>query len=320
MKATIPGETDDGIGIDVVDNKNNEHEITIEKSEYEIVYHQCDAYADDASRRTAEDNEHNNQARRYAKYYVFAERGYETVDHTDNPIYIEAVRQAIDGLSPAGFEQFFGPVHTQIRSHHDPVDRPVELPSAVRKPNGVVYEQDIYLGVDLSETPITDRVRELATTYGITLEDDTEARPLSELSDTDVDRWQSFSDDFHDEQSTDASVTDLTVSAVSGIHIGYPNSRGQHEVAAADDPFDRQADTRLELLPYAPASLTEFRGFLDYHLRCQIRDCFIKMGVIPPEPYRCLGFGKFHEARRYDRFSMYPELHTRDGDHTPLIG
>ncbi|WP_253736710.1 hypothetical protein [Halohasta salina] len=286
----------------------------------DILYHQCEAYADDASKRTAEDNEHNNQARRYTRYYVFAERGYEAVDHTDNPAYIEAVRQAIDSLSPAEFEQFFGALHTQIRSHHDPVDRPVELPSAVRKPNGVVYEQDIYLGLDLSETSITDRARELATAYGISLEDNTEVRPVSELSDADLDRWQSFSDDFHEDPGVDPRDTDLTVSAVSGIHVGYPNRQGRHEVAAADDPFDRQADTRLELLPYAPASLAAFRGFLDYHLRCQIRDCFVKMGVVPPEPYRRLGFGKFREARRYDRFSMYPELHTRDGDHTPLIG
>ncbi|PYZ02522.1 hypothetical protein C8039_18400, partial [Halogeometricum sp. wsp3] len=45
----------------------------------EVTYHEQDGYPDDPDKRTSEENEHVNQARRYAKYYVFAQRGYDPV-------------------------------------------------------------------------------------------------------------------------------------------------------------------------------------------------------------------------------------------------
>ncbi|WP_408959798.1 hypothetical protein [Natrinema sp. 74] len=283
-----------------------------------IKYHEQDGYPDDPDERTSTDNEHVNQARRYAKYYVFAERGYDTVEHIENPAYIDAVRQAIAGLSDGEFERYFGALYRQLRSHHDNTDRPRELPSGVRKPDAVVYEPEVYLGLEVVGEDVTDRAIALAESYGLA-DDDTTVQPASELDDGTVERWQAFGDELADIVAADDLETELTITGVSGLHIGYPNRRGRHEVDEADSPFTHQAQARLSLLPHAPDSIDKFSDYLDHHLRCQVRDCFLKMGVVPPKPYRVVGFGKFRDARRYDHFELYPEVHKRDGDRCPLL-
>lgn len=319
MKATIVGENEEGVGVDIVDNNGGEHEITIEKESNEIVYHQCEAYDDDPDLRSSTENGHNNQARRYAKFYVFAERGYDTVEHIENPAYIDAVRRAIEGLSDTEFEGYFGALYRQLRSHEDGTDRPRELPSDVRKPDAVVYEPEVYLGVEAVGEDITERAQSLAHAHDVDLAEETQVRPATELDDKTLERWQAYGEDLAEIVEREDINTELTISAVSGLHVGYPNSRGKHEVDEAESPFSHQAQARLSLMPYAPESIEEFRSYLDHHLRCQVRDCYLKMGLIPPEPYQVVGYGKFRDARRYDHLEMYPEVHKRDGDHAPML-
>lgn len=318
MDGLITGETEELVGLSVIDNDGVEHVFDVRKSDGEITGHQQDGYPDDADKRTSEGNEHVNQARRYAKYYVFTERGYDTVNHIENPAYVDAVRRAIAGLSDAEFERYFGALYRQLRSHHDDTDRPRELPSSVRKPDAVVYEPEVYLGLEVVGEDVSDRARAVAKSYGLD-GDDTAIQPVSGLEDDTLERWQAFGDELADIVAEDDLETELTITGVSGLHIGYPNRRGRHQVDEADSPFTHQAQARLSLLPYAPDSIEAFRDYLDHHLRCQVRDCFLKMGVVPPEPYQVVGFGKFRDARRYDHFEMYPEVHKRDGDHTPLL-
>lgn len=321
MNATIDGKrtTENGetrIGITVNDNNNATHGIEMDV-EGEIHIHQCEAYADEPRNRTPDENEHNEQARRYAKYYVYTERGYDTVDHIDNPDYINAVRQAISTLSDEEFEQFFGPLYTQLQSHHSGVDRPVDLPAGVQKPDAVVYKLDLYLGVDIAESGLTDQAKLLAEGYGLDYEAGTATRSGAVVDKTEKQKWAEFGDNLRD--IADPDDIELEVSAVSGIHVGYPNSRGEHEVQWADQPLDREPDARLELLPAEPGPLDEFRQYLDHHLRCQLRDCFVGMGLVPPDPFRTIGYGKFIYARRYDHYDLYPKFHKAETDSNKLF-
>nr|WP_245547736.1 hypothetical protein [Halovivax ruber] len=292
--------------------------MTIKKSNGEIVYHQCEAYADDPDDRTEDENEHNNQARRFAKYHVFRERGYDTVEHAENPAYVNAVRLAIKDLSDAEFERYFGALRQQLRSHHADVDRPVDLPAGVRAPDAVVYELDGWLGVDIPESGLEKQARALAEAHGLDYDDGTGATSPADISDSDLAEWEAFGDHLVDLAGPDDLEFD--VAAVSGIHVGYPNAQGQHEVQRFDRPLDRQPDATLELMPAEPGPLDEFRAYLDHHLRCQVRDCFVGMGLLPPEAFRVIGFGKFIYARRYDHYDLYPQLHLRDGDHSVVLG
>lgn len=323
MKAEILGEDTKDIGVEVTDNLDSKHHIELHKENGEIYAHHCDAYADDPDERTETENEHNNQARRFAKWFVYCERGYDTVEHVDNPDYIESVRQAINALSDDDFKQFFGPIHQQLLSHHDStVDRPSPLPSAVRYPDDVVYEQDIYLGVDPRDDDIVETAREMAANHGLDLDAGMQSRTLADVSASEIEQWQPFIDDLAVE--VDTTEVDATLSlddgAISGIHVSYPDSSGQIVTDHADDPLPRQADARLELLTAEPGALEDFRSYLDHHLRCQIRDCLVGMGLVPPESYRVLGAGKFIYTRRYNHLGLYPELHTSRAEPNRLLG
>ena len=109
MQSDIKKEADGAFGVEVIDNNTAEHRIAV-GYDGEIKAHQCEAYADDPANRTDEENEHNNQARRFARFYVYRERGHDTVDHIENPDYIEAVRQSIVSASDEAFNRFFGPL------------------------------------------------------------------------------------------------------------------------------------------------------------------------------------------------------------------
>jgi len=310
MNAEIIGEDDRDIGIEILDNNGESHQIEMHRDGGEIYAHVCDGYADKPHNRTSDENEHNEQARRHAKYYVYRERGYDTVDHIDNPDYINAVRQAILELSDDAFEQFFGPLYTQLQSHHKDVGRPVDLPDGVQKPDAVIYEIDLYLGVDIAESGLSDQARSLAEAHGLDYESGTTTQSGAIVDESQRQNWAEFGEHLTD--LADPDRIELEVSAVSGIHVGYPNSRGEHEVQSAAQPLDRQPDTKLELMPAEPGPIDEFRQYLDHHLRCQIRDCFVGLGLLPPEPFRTIGYGKFIYARRYDQYDLYPKFHSPD--------
>nr|WP_245547766.1 hypothetical protein [Halovivax ruber] len=288
------------------------------KKDGDISGHQQDGYDDDPDRRTEDENEHVNQARRFARYHIYRERGYDTVERAENPAYVNAVRLAIQRLSDAEFERYFGPLRQQLRSHHEDIDRPIDLPSGVRAPDAVVYELDVWLGVDVPESGLEGRARDLAEAHGLDYDDGTGVTNPSDVTESDLANWEAFGDHLVD--LADPDDLELDVAAVSGIHVGYPNAQGKHEVQRADrPPLDREPNATLELMPAEPGPLEEFRAYLDHHLRCQVRDCFVGMGLLPPEAFRVIGFGKFIYARRYDHYDLYPQLHLRDGDHTAAI-
>ena len=309
MHASIEGEDDGGCGLTVVDNNDVEHWIEIKYDRSEISYHEQDGYPDDPAKRKDDNDEHVNQARRYAKYYVYQQRGYDTVANADNPAYIDAVREAVAELTNEEFERYFKPLHQQIQSHHDnSIERPVDLPSGVRAPDAVVYELDVYLGVDLAASELENRAEAIAQAHGLDFEEGTATKFGSEVTDSDLQDWEDAGEELV--QDADPSDLETTVSAVSGIHVGYPNIRGEHQVKRSHDALTREPDATIELIPSAPDSLEEFQPFLEHHLRCQVRDCFVGMGFHPPEAYRVIGFGKFISARRYDQYGLYPPLHT----------
>ncbi|WP_026190385.1 hypothetical protein [Halomicrobium katesii] len=316
MQASIEGEDDEGCGLEVVDNNNIEHWIEIKYNSKDISYHEQEGYSDKAARRTEDENEHVNQARRFAKFYVYRERGYDTIDHTKNPDYVNAVREAIAALSDDEFQQYFGALYQQLQSHHNSsTDRLVDIPAGARADDAIVYELDVYLGVDVEDESIVDQVKALAEAHGLDFEDGMQT--VTDATESDLADWDAVGDHLLD--ITDGDVP-LAINSVSGIHVGYPSAAGEHEVQEAEDPLDREADARIELLPADPGSLDEFRAWLDHHLRSQVRDCFAGMGLMPPEPFQTVGFGKFIYARRYDHYDLYPRFHMADDDSNLLFG
>ena len=146
MKAVITGENDERVGINLLDNSDVEHVIEME-FDGTIKYHQQDGYPDDPDERTEAGNEHVNQARRFARYWVYRKRGYDTLKPVQNPDRIAQAAVVLQLLSVDAVERFFGELYQQFRAASTDGDRPITLPDGVGH-REAVYQQDIYLGLD----------------------------------------------------------------------------------------------------------------------------------------------------------------------------
>ncbi|WP_168713796.1 hypothetical protein [Natrinema altunense] len=100
-----------------------------------------------------------------------------------------------------------------------------------------------------------------------------------------------------------------TVDATSGVHVMYYADINDDRIIRSDDPYpDRKPDTRLEHV-VIDINRDQFREFLIYHLRCQIRDSYLARGEEPPEEYRVLGPGTDHMMVRCMNRDFVPDYH-----------
>lgn len=312
MIAEFTAEDDGHIGIDVIDNLQNTHDLTLRKEGGEIVYHQCEAYDDKAANRTPAENEYNEQARKFAQYYVYSERDYNTVPAARNPDALNAVRVALSKMPTERFETLFADLHHQLQSHAEPAVTPVvDIPAGAADPSSVLYRQHIYLGVDPFATSLREETQALAADCGLDLSDKEFAEISSEEMVADgLDSWQEFADAVSDRllDADDADVVDsFTVDSVSTLHMAYLDDRGREHVTDHTPPVERAPDARLELPVMEPGSLEEFQAYLVHNIACQIRDAFVRMGLEPPEPFQLLGYGGFEAAEQYQTLDMYPD-------------
>lgn len=311
MNGNIDGEDDEYVKVYVSDNQTHKHDLTLEKETGETVYHQCKAYATKAADRTPEENELNEQARRFAQYYVYCERGYDTVKpRRIHPERINAVRVAIAGLSKSEFKQFFGDLYHQLRSYDgSATDRVIAVPSAASSPESVLYRKNVYLGVDPFETEFSQKAETIAARHGLDLSpEQLDTVSPEEGATIDLDGWEATSRELGAlVDAADGELTDgLQIAGVSSLHMAYLDDRGEEHVTDADEPFDREPDARIELPVMDADSVEEFQDYINHTLACQVRDSFVRMGLEPPEPFQILGYGDFEAAEQYKRLEMYP--------------
>lgn len=135
-------------------------------------------------------------------------------------------------------------------------------------------------------------------------------RELGDLSDSEIATWKTVSEEFV--QQGGPFQTDRRkqayIDSTSDLYVKYVQDS---RIATLDNHLEaaREPDTTIELLPMAPQSPEYFQEFLDYHLRCQVRDTFVMMGVHPPEEYRVLGLGRFAAMTQYSSVDVYPKLY-----------
>lgn len=263
MNATILGEDDSAVIVEVVDNNGVEHALAIEPNGT-VQEHGQEGYPDNPGKRTREEKEYIGQVQQFAKYYAAQETEYDTLPWNQNPDRLETARNALAELSDEEIESYFGELRTQSLSHyrdHPEVDvgdieRPYALPeNKIGDDDYIIYQQELY---------------------------------LDEAGD---------------------------IEAVSGLIVEYYVARGQREnVRHGEDPLDRDPDARIALPPAALMSPGMTRDYLRYNLRCQIRDCYLMMGLEPPAEYKVLGIGQYVPSARYHRFDMYPEYFDKDAE------
>lgn len=307
MQAEIKKETDDGYGVLVIDNNNAEHKIGV-CFDGAIDGHLCDSYADDPANRSTGENVYNEQAREFAKYYVYRERGYETLDPQRNPDRIAAAMLAVSGLSTRQFEQYFGDTYQQLLSHQDDATPLLEIPSSVDR-DLLRAGQDIYLSDDgefadgLEDLTQMDTYDELEAAAG----QDADSISLDELHDvlTDLDV---------DLSETAEYVGDALVETTGPVAIRWEISQDRDETrtAGADHTIPaREPDVRPDMIAemFVLNSVEDFQEALAHHLRCQVRDCYVEMGVAPPELFRVTGPGFYENIGWYANHDFYPRYY-----------
>jgi len=286
MYAEIKKETDGGFGLLVTDNGSVEHKIGV-CYDGTIDGHLQDGYPDKAAERTTENNEYVNQARRFAKWHVYRERGYDTLPPGDNPDRILAALIAIARMDESTFDSQFGDLQRQITSHYD--GSTVDLPFEDADPDDmIVYRKDVYVTPDPTtfDPPVADQY--LGQFEG---ESDSPA-----VSSNDTLTREAFAD------------LDFDIEAVSGMHYLHTDGLGTEQTERGADPLDRDPDATIELVPFDPAEIDAFHHYAVSHLAYQIRDCFLRMGLKPPVAFRKSGWGKyraFHEQKFSPQYENY---------------
>ncbi|ARS88986.1 hypothetical protein B1756_03945 [Natrarchaeobaculum aegyptiacum] len=318
MRAEIIDENEKGVAVDVYDNTGSLHEISM-FLDGEVSYHQSESYSDKADNRTREESEHGKQARRYAQYYVFLNRGYDTVTPKwKNPVHLQAVRSALDSMDLEEFEDHFGDLYQQLKSHHgDSTERVLHPPADSQDEDYHLYRKHVYLGLDPLETDLADDARELAAEFGLDLDEQSpNETPLAGLTDDGLETWSGFSTELFAQPNED-ELAELAegfyVDTTSELHMAYLDHDGIEQVTTAIEP-DREPDARFEEPPVDPGTLEQFQHGLSFDLACQIRDCFVRMGVKPPEEYQILGLGHIAAALAYEEVDFYPDYHAPDED------
>ena len=104
------------------------------------------------------------------------------------------------------------------------------------------------------------------------------------------------------------------IEAVSGLEIMYYVAKGERKTVRHGDAPDREPDACVEISPAPLVALGPFRDYLAYNLRCQIRDCYVGMGLEPPAQYKILGPGQYRFTGKYQHFDLYPEYYDKDAD------
>ncbi|ELZ01233.1 hypothetical protein C482_08556 [Natrialba chahannaoensis JCM 10990] len=309
MNAQIAGEDDEGIGVTVLDNCDVEHRIAMD-FKGDIEAHAQDRVPDDPSERTNTEDERFSQARRYARYHVYRETGYDTLEPRMNPDRIAAVLAGIHTMDDEAFESLFDPFHRQVVSYDDPsVEPPIDPLEYVDREEFRLYMLDVYLEEDLEE------IRATADAYSdelAAIADDVEAQIGSGGLRQKV---ASFAGQVQERAASgDIDPPEFSIEAVSDVHMLYYEDTNDDRVVEGDRPFDREPDARLEFTPIPAHPLEQFRPLIEEHLLCQIRDCYVGMGEEPPAQYRVLGHGLYKFAQKYRHFDCYPDYADPDTD------
>ncbi|ELZ01231.1 hypothetical protein C482_08546 [Natrialba chahannaoensis JCM 10990] len=305
MEAEITGENDDKIGLHVTDRNGIKHKIEMRKKDGGIDHHNQNGYSDAPSERTTDEDESVSQARRFAKYHIYRERGHETLSRRQNPDCIAATIVALQQLSDEQFQELFGEYYRQVISHFSgSVSGPIPVLKYVGNLDDFrLFMLDIYLEQDLEEIKASGGAyaEQLATIAEDVAAQTSFAGSIKEA----LGNFGGNLLDRLDEEQLE--LPEYTIEGVSDVHMLYYEGLNDERIVEGDRPFEREPDTRLELTPAAVESIGQFRTLVTEHLLCQLRDCYVSMGLEPPAPFRVIGPGFHKHAQKYRHFDMYPD-------------
>ncbi|MEZ3116650.1 hypothetical protein RYH80_12095 [Halobaculum sp. MBLA0147] len=283
----------------------------MEKESGNIYAHSQSGYPDDPEKRSRDEDENVSQARKYARYYVYRNTDYDTLEGHWNPDRVAATAMALWRLSDEEVDELFGTFRQQCRSHFEDVDRPLRLPSTVGADEAVVYEQELYLDADVDD--IRGAVDEFEECIADSAADVLASVSRGSLLDRTLDGI--LGTVRAEANDTSFEFPPYEVADTSELGVMYYDANDEsHRVGGGGGPTDEKPDARVELPQLEPETLDTLKPLLLRHLVSQVRDFYIVMGEEPPPAFRVLGPGKHAPTQGYGASDFYPNYYDFDAD------
>lgn len=331
MDATIVGEDDSSVAVDVTDGDALHH--VGFGADGTVRFHSCDEFPDEAD-RTPHQQLRYERARRYAGLHAFREREFEVfgraegLEAMENPDRLTATAVAVASLPTDTLDETLDDFVRQVSSHwsdHDPV---VEPPEGLDSDEPTVVEQDVYLDLESSgarayaSATEQDGFLSSLETATATKEDgedeEDEEGALPERDDADPIEWVEAALEANGVDASDQLLTELVEPSVAGVgplrvRPEDPGAEAAEQDGDAPD-LQRPPDATLAVRPGAEAfgSLEEFRATVVDHLRRRIRDCYVATAQVPPADARVLGPGITAYTDEYRTRELLQSYHDPD--------
>ncbi|ELZ04080.1 hypothetical protein C482_03571 [Natrialba chahannaoensis JCM 10990] len=331
MQATIQSRTDRTVDLTVADNDGTEHSLTV-THEGELEYHRPHESSLTGDEQDLAEHERHAQLARFAKYAAFRACGFDALDPysaTDRITYPEHVAAAalvLGAMTPETVESTLETAYRQraaVDSQDGADALPVDPPTGTSSATCRLIEQEFAIGIDEPALrPLLDVLVELEGLGA--LRQSMDAQPdrrsdgqfvrlkdaLSQAAVTDSESI-SIGDTSGDIDGTDfvSPCRPIRVEwEVDGVtRVEYEDS---DESAAGGD----EGTVRLQL-PVTDSPITSVAAFqrtVVDHLRCQLRDCYLGMGIAPPRDVQVRGPGIDSFTTTYEQGEFYQCYHDPD--------
>lgn len=298
MNIDVKKQNQEKFEVEVVDNAEKVHRIGVEGTE--IIYHNSEDYPDDPDERTPEQNERVAQARLYARYWTYCMLESTSLENNNNPVYIDAVRRNLNTHETSELKENIEPLYKQLKYDRDEDGgkKIIDVP----EDENYIYNVDVkFVGQKLEQERV---LKEMFEEHNLDISEEHDSR---DLSPEEVEEWTETPEKQEDIDSGLEHGFQVETMSFSPVYASvYKNGR----MMPLDDSrtfSDRFAT--IEIAYLRSSNLDEFRKQVQYNLRCQIRDMFVRMGVVPPTGYKVLGSGKYSAELAYENIDFYPELH-----------
>ncbi|SEL79093.1 hypothetical protein [Haloferax larsenii] len=322
MKVTEHSETGRTVELRITDHEDTAHHLTL-SADGMVEDHWHDQSLPDDHSRSLGDEERLARVERFAKYYLTRTTDadvlspYSSTDQIADPDRLAVTTLLVGAMAQDTLASHLRPCYDQLTAHRRNDEPPVTPPEPTRDTPGKLVEQDIHLTLD------TEEIRQLSDVL-------TELNGLGEIrqaldvrpdrDDTDLfarlDRLLSTAGGTSAEDVSSEQF--LRVSSPLRVHWNTDDGPTRVEYGDSTEPDDDATlAARIQLTPsHTPIiSMAAFQRTLVDHLRCQIRDCYVGMGLRPPADTRVTGHGIAACTDRYDRAGQLQNYHN---DHAIL--
>lgn len=316
MDVTEHSRTGTDVELRVVDPDDVHHRLTV-STDGQVGRHWCEQYPEDGTDPSPIERERLARVERFARYYLARQGSDETLSpytathRLADPDRLLVATLLVGVMSQETLASQFEACYDRLTDRGGADTSPLTT-SPAGPADWQLVEQDISLTMDTAD------VRTLAdAVVGVDgLEKLRHALDVApDRDDADLfarlDRMLSATD--APVEGTVTSDRFLTVDPPVRVYRNPPSQRegGGAPRDTRDSATDDPVAARLQLTP-ATLPLTSVAAFqrqLVDHLRCQLRDCYVGMGLRPPESARLTGPGIAACTERYERLDRLQNYH-----------